>query len=186
MQALQFQTETSPLVAASKRATYTVWTAIEVTTAIMCANLPALSSLLRHVSHTHKSRSGSASGTVLHVPQWVQHSWARLHSSRGSSVKSSTTSHTADVEKDGVYAGNPPPLHDLHFANAYSDGNKLSTSDDSTRNLVSPASQKTYYPRDPSRSIYRTDEFSTEVEGGAPLSSSAVERKVIPVSLRLR
>jgi hypothetical protein len=105
------------------RIDYVTWTMIEVTTAIICANLPALYALVRLVRGVDQPSTGVSSSQPKLVSSWSKpfHRWvsaARLDSSKGWSRRSRRTKGSAaDVEsadRAQVYDGSTGSQDGVH------------------------------------------------------------------------
>lgn len=106
---IEFANLTDLFVAAADRIRYAYWGVIEVMTAIMCANLPAMSAFLRFVgheqksspstsvSHQYRSSSFSSSSSFPKVLRhWFNKSLRSVGVATGSGSRGSSGSHSGE------------------------------------------------------------------------------------------
>ena len=123
------------------RLDYICWTNVEMTTAITCANLPAMSSLIRQFSRKRIKNSQAYKTTVGKLPSNFSSRWNLLHGQMLSVVRTGRKKDDSSLQQDMLEKGSNGAVV-ASASNSASKSNGDSNSDGFTGGYYSPTSPK--------------------------------------------
>ena len=148
------------------RLDYICWTNVEMTTAITCANLPAMSSLIRQFSRKRIKNSQAYKTTVGKLPSNFSSRWNLLHGQMLSVVRTGRKKDDSSLQQDMLEKGSDGV--DAAAKNSASksngDSNSNSNSDGFTGGYYSPTSPK----KGEEEGAYSSYTTSTTASSAAP------------------